>query len=221
MKNLLLILFLTTSYYANCADKVFTSKGVKDISITQITDSEIIGGETKIALNSVKKVERDLFDLYRVKTGMILKDGSILNGSILEKKRKDYTFRSNTFGVIKFSSDDLGGLFFDRELMDKYLGARKKSCIVNTAGDILTGKVLWSDAKTSAVLTRKGMKKLNADEIAFTLLVPVEHKDRLILRNGDVLNMNVSYQGEKFSVELFGKKYSLSINSLKKINIKN
>ena len=187
--------------------------------VEKITSSKVIlSAHEDIPLNKVKKIEFSRFILPAKPGGIILSDGSILNGIIREADER-VVFRSTSFGILKFKKEQIAGIYYDASTLLQQKKKEKQGMIITKQGNIYRGKIVWFDMISAAIITPDGLKKIENKKISLVRMHPVPLKHRVILRNGDILNsIDPDNTGSMLDVVLSGIKASISLKAVKQIN---
>ena len=222
LRNISILLTISTATLS--ADSVTTSLGQRENVTVALIDKQNItlADKTKIPLNSVKSINFSNFMVISKPYGVILSDGSRFSG-ILRKKETDHIlFRSTTLKEIMIPKSSIAGFFY-QGLDTISLKSLPKSlpCVITKTKKIIPArKILWADQNSAAILGQNGMKKFTADELAYVISSNFSPKKNITLRNGDVLNMPINWNGRKFRIPLVGKTFTLPLTTIKKVNLK-
>lgn len=217
IKILLISLLCIGSGLLN-ADQLIMKTGKKEtVSITEISKTDVIADGKKVPLTNIKEIVFSASELPAKKSGVILKDGTVLSGIIRKSDKKEFVFRSTTFGTLTIPQSDVAVLYyFGVENALRNLGKVKNyPVIIEASGTEYAGKILWCDAKSAGILTAAGLKKIPAENMALLAYEKFNDKDKIVLRNGDRLQQPKEMNGSslKFS---FGE---LSIKAIKSFKL--
>ena len=82
--------------------------------------------------------------------------------------------------------------------------------LVTRSGEVIAARrVLWADEESVALLTEAGMRRFPADTVSRVWWTRAPAREQLLLRNGDVINSAVLFQGKKIQYTLLGEERSL------------
>lgn len=226
VRNLSMALALCAAALPLRADTVFKADGseAKGVLVSSISESEVklSGGGDPVELAQVKVIEFDAPDVPAKPMGVILKDGTILNGILKSVEKDKITFRATTFGLMEIPLDFLAGVYYDRQALDKLdLNAVKPPCAIYKDGTSVSGKLMWADEKSAGIMTGEGLKRLDSGTLACALYMPFDQRRKLVLRNGDVVNVRPLFQGEGMTIKFgTGAVRALKVKALRKLNLK-
>jgi hypothetical protein len=219
----ILILFLTTVGVNLTADSVVTDSGTKNnVSVISIDkQNAVMSDKSKVPVKSIKSIEFDSFNVCSKPYGVILKDGSRISGLLVKKDKESIQFRSTTFGLIQIKKSSIAGYFYEVFSEKQLKDIPVTPAVVTKSGNIVEArKVLWADQKTAAIFSKKGMKKYKAEELSCVVVSAFPKSEKVKLRNGDVLNMNIDFSGKELKFKLDGNDKSVELKAVKKIKLK-
>ena len=215
--SVLVILFTA---YSLSADQVILNNGKQEsLNISKISAAAITGSGKSVPLSKIKGINFSSSELPAKKTGIIFKDGSLLTGVIRKTNKKEIVFRSTAFGVITLPLSDIAAIFYQGTgLAIKSINKlRKFPVIIQLSGTELTGKRLWCDLKSAGILTKSGLKKILAENLALVCYAKSDDKSQVTLRNGNKLPKPQSQNGTSLKFR-FGnmpiaavKKYQINV----------
>ncbi len=201
------------------ADTITGEENAKG-TVQSITASEVKLKEGQaIPLAKVKKIEFDSFLVAAKESGVILKDGTKLTG-IFKDSPDGQIFRSTVLGPIKLKTEDVAVIFNDSEFLDK-LSSKELAApfVIDKKGNVMAGRIMWSDAKSTGVKTSDGLKKVPVEEISVVCYSAFKAAPAVLLRNGDIINLAREFKGDSMSVTLGDKKYDIPVKSIKEISL--
>ena len=222
LRNISILLTISTAILS--ADSVTTAlEQRKDVTVTLIDKYNImLADKTAIPMNTVKSINFSNFMVISKPYGVILRDGSRLSGVLRKKETNHILFRSTSLKEIMIPKSSIAGFFYQGlDTIPLKALPRNIPCVITKTKKIIPArKILWADQNSAAILGKNGMKKFTADELAYVISSNFSPKKNIILRNGDVLNMPIDWNGKKFSMQLIGKPLTLPITTIKKVNLK-
>ena len=207
------------------ADFVSSSDGdLKDVSVSSIDEKSVsLSDGRRIDLTKVSHIEFPAFDIPAKPTGVILKDGSILNGLVRGRTGNSLLFRSTSLGILEMQPSCVAGYIYDRPSFASLDAAKlpQAPCAIQKDGSAVQGKILWSDEKSAGVMSSEGLVKLEASTLACVLEAPFEKGAQAILRNGDVLNGQLHFQGDSltFKSDAVAAR-NVKLKALRRLNLK-
>ena len=214
LNKLFVMTMLAMSINMVYADRIIMKTGKNKVcQINKIDSSKVTGEGKAFPLSDIMEIIFDAVELPSKKSGIILKNGTLLNGIIRKANKKEIMFRSTSFGKLKIAIGDIAAIFnLKPEIALKKIKKIKQSpVIIDNMGTEYRGKILWYDLKSAGLLTKTGLKKIPTEKLAMVVYGKFDDKTRVILRNRDKLLLPQALNGDflKFS---FG---DLSITALK------
>ncbi|MEI6425316.1 MAG: hypothetical protein WCP55_24105 [Lentisphaerota bacterium] len=189
---------------------------VQSITATEVKLKE---GQS-IPVIKVRKIEFDSFLVAAKESGVILKDGTRLTG-IFRDTPEGQVFRSTALGPIKLKTEEIAIVFNDTEFLGKIPGKElAPPVVIDTKGNIISGKIMWADSKSTGIKTSEGLKKVPVEEISLVCYAAFKPGMSLLLRNGDIINLEREFKGESVSAKIGDRKFDIPLKSIKEINIK-
>lgn len=187
-------------------DKIILKNASKTAKISKMTDKTVVAGGKSIPLGNVKEIIFGASELPAKKSGVMLKNGTLLSGVIRKLDKKEISFRSTSFGLIKIPLDQVSALFYvDIDSAIKNLNKMQKfPAIMQSTGTQLTGKILWCDMKSAGILSTSGLKKIPSDKLGLVCYAKFNDQAPVILRNGDKLPLPQKINGNSLTYS-FGK----------------
>lgn len=203
------------------ADSIVTDTGTVTGTVQTITAAEVKLGDGKsIPVNTVQKIEFDLFAVAPKQSGIVLKEGSMLTG-IVRETGENLNFRSTDFGEMKIRIQSVAVVFMDLDLWTKFAGKKLNApCLVDKSETVYAGKIMWQDAKSAGVMTEDGLKKIPSEDIGFICYAPSIKAAKVILRNGDVVNFDKEFAGNTVTFIFDDRKFSIPLKAVREINIR-
>ena len=206
------VLTLTTSFLL--ADQIVLKNGKNFTTLVSgINASEVKTEKKNFLIKDIKRVVFSSADIPAKKSGIILKDGTLLTGVIRKSDKKELQFRSTTFGLITVSLQEIAVIFQDgsRNVLKKLKTIKIIPAVIKADGSELNGKILWNDLTSVGILGSNGLKKVPYDKIAIISYSKFSDKVEFILRNGDQLQKSLDKKDNKIKFK-FGE---LSLRAVK------
>lgn len=175
--------------------------------------------QQSIPLQNISHIEFDAYTVIAKTSGIILKDGTRLCG-LIRKVEENVEFRSTSLGRQIIPADDIAVFYYDAyqnicNVLEKYTD----KCVVEKSGDLHKGKILWADSLSCGIMTSKGLRKIDASDLAFVRFFSSNNKKQTCqLRNGDILNTIDSFNGTSITVITGKRKYKVPIKAISKLN---
>ncbi len=207
------------------ADFVSSSDGdLKDVSVSSFDGKSVaLSDGRRLDASKVRFIEFSAFEVPAKPSFVILKDGSLFNGLLKGKSAEALSFRSTSLGPLELPASSVAAYVYDGESFAALDAAKlpPPPCVVQKDGSASQGKILWADGASAGVMSPDGLLKLEASSLACVLYAPYAKGAQALLRNGDVLNGKLSFQGDSLNVELEGGVLrNVKLKALRRINLK-
>ncbi len=199
-------------------DSITEKSGKKsEAEIVSMENGQISTKTSKIPLDSVSRIVFSSEPLAAKDSGLVFLDGSRLSGIVRKREKDSLVFRSSAFGEMKVPSSLIAGEYFAQGPSAPEKDA--KIPMIKTAdGRLLTGKILWHDDKSTGIMTGKGLEKIEGGSIDLILFSAPASARKIELRNGDIVNFPVKFDGKKLIFTFNGTNLEISISSLSVLN---
>lgn len=193
-------------------NSIFENQTIKAIhnDIITLQDSKTL------KINEIKTIKFDIFLVAAKPSGIIMKDGTKLNGIIKEMGER-ITFRSTSLGDIDLDPQEIAIVYYDPAFQTK---SDIFPSVQDKSNKFFSGKIMWSDNKSTGVMTQEGLKKIDRANIAcihYSLLTS-ETEQKLVLRNGDIINLQAEFKADMVSFTMKNKEYQILLKAVKTIN---
>ncbi len=185
--------------------------------VTAIHPAEIVTESETFPMSAVSAVTFQRFEIPRGRAGVILQDGTRLSGGILERGREKVRFYSVTAGLLDIPMTDLAGVFYEPADAWRQAEAAIPGLVTRSGEVIAARRVLWADAESVALLTEDGVRRFPAATVSRVWWSRASAGERVRLRNGDVINSPLQFQGKQIAYTLFGEERTLEWMALEQI----
>ena len=189
--------------------------------VEEITETEVVLNGERLPRSGISSFHFSSVELPQGRTGILLKNGTRLSGSLLERSKKQVVFYSVTAGELDIAMTDIAGFFYEPE--DEW--RKKKAAIpglMTRTGEVVPARrILWADMDSAAVLTENGLQRFPAYSVSRVWWAETKAPPFLQLRNGDILNVPVSFEGKQFRFTLLGKEHRLTLQAVRTITFTN
>ena len=201
------------------ADSIVTDTGTVTGSVQSVTANEVKFDDGKtVPVKTVRKIEFDSFAVAAKRSGIVLKEGSLLTG-LIRGTGENLNFRSTDFGEMKIRIQSVAVIFMDLDLWTRFADKKLNApCLVDKNETVYAGKIMWWDAKSAGVMTEDGLKKIPAEDIGFICYAPFIKASKIILRNGDIVNFQKEFAGNNVSFVFDDSKFAVPLKAVREIN---
>lgn len=211
------LFFLTANFIS--ADTIITKENsiLENQTIKAIHNDVITLQDSKtLKINEIKTIKFDRFLVAAKPSGIIMKDGTKLSG-IMKEMGERIIFRSTSLGDIDLEPQEIAIVYYDPAFQTKtdiFPSVQDKS------NKFFPGKIMWSDNKSTGVMTQEGLKKIERVNIACIHYspLPAETEHKLLLRNGDIINLPTKFKADQVCFTIKDKEYQIPLKAVKTIN---
>ncbi len=206
-----------------CADTlVFVDRTERDgVSVAEVT------GEAIVCLDAdrvpVSRVSRVVFSrpaVCRYASGVVLLDGTVLGGVPRRSSGRVLTFRSVACGVLSVPLERVAALYYEPAFLEAPPSRDGDGATVLLRdGTKASGKLLWADTKSVAVLGSEGLRKVQAGDVSGVVLRELPALGATVLRNGDRLARVRGLDGASVTAEIDGGPRSLPLVAVKELDL--
>lgn len=199
-----------------------TGSSMGNVTVREIQAAEVVydaGKETgrRLPLDQVKKIQFSAFPVVAKPGGVILVNGTRLNG-VLYGIQPKCRFRSTSLGPLELPLTDVAAITYAPGQPKKAPAAGTALPVaVDSFGNQVSGRLLWADANSAGIRSEDGLKKMAAVSLAYVQLAAWGPAQTLVLRNGDVLNGPRRYNGTTVTVDLGPCQGTVSLEAIAEI----
>jgi len=196
-----------------------------------IADVTVIGVDAKavtcsdrepIPLATVATVTRDAFAVPAMASGVSLRDGTTLCGTLRLFKSGTLHLRSVSAGMVPIPLAQLAAIRYRRvaelPLPDKP-DAGAAATVLRRDGSRVSGQLMWADAESIGLLNDSGLERLSSDDLIGVVLAPVPSRAAVVLRNGDRFATITETAGETVTVDVAGTKLPLRVTAILNLHL--
>lgn len=178
-----------------------------------------LDGRQTVPWATVRRVVLNRTPVVMPDGGLVLRDGTRLGGLIREIVGGRCTFRSVTAGTLTVPVSDLAALYFvpGFSLTELKTPAPGKAVVAFKAGGFTEGVVTnWS---TTHLLVQVGerLNKVALADVRYLALAALPAPSGIGLRNGDRVCRPVTWQQDRFTVELGGRPVQVGLAAVAEI----
>lgn len=207
---------------ACCGDTVFLKDGKVDGQVEGIADGKItLTNRQSFAIGEVVSLAFSRPPVVAQTRGIILCDGSVLNGTLHELSTNAVVFRSTSLGRLTLSYQTVSAVYFNPGVSpaDIKLPAPGKILAVQKAGLAREGELLAISPSRLVLRTDKGLEQMASADLLYLSMNAVKNTPaKIILRNGDRLNMPVVWKNFNYEVNVgTAGLISLTMDTLKEV----
>ncbi len=215
---LLAIAILCSSLHLSADEIVLQNSGTAKTRILSIKGDQLSAESGSFPTSSLISCSFDAFPVAAKESGIVLADGTRLSGIIRERKDGSISFRSTTFGILEMKEEEISIEY--RAWKEAGYPADTAPCAIDVSGKVHKGRILWSDEKSTGVMTPEGIRKIPAPEIAAVVRRKNAAASRIVLRNGDVVNWKPDFAGSTLKFLFNGRKLETPLSSASSIKFK-
>jgi hypothetical protein len=209
---MLAILLPALSGAGLAADTVETGAGIVEAVVVAVGPRDIILEKgRRIALGKAVRLRLDRFPVAPQPQGVLLRDGTRLGGTI-RAWGDPLRFRSVALGEIEIPRADLAAIW--RGTGSRPFDPAAAPLATEIAGPVHRGRVLWADGTSVGVRTEEGLQRIPMERIAHVLLVPAAATRAVVLRNGDIVNLPLTWQGDHAIVKYRDREIRLPLAAI-------
>jgi len=152
--------------------------------------------------------------------GLLLTDGSRLSGTVHKHGKTNVTFRATSLGPLALPLAQVAAIYYTRDFAPGSLQMPPKGhiLVMLKTGTAKQGKFFASSASTLILRTKKGLKKIAVQDMAYVSFRLAARRPGIILRNGDRLNMTPSWQKSGVTFTLAKRTTTLALRALQGID---
>jgi|GEM_PF-2600992 hypothetical protein len=175
-------------------------------------DGVVMADETVIPWADVRRVVFDRFAVPAKSSGLLLVNGTLLNGYIRKREAAFMEFRSASLGALNIPLEAIAAVYYaGRENLPARLPQPREPIWIDRLGAQHTGKVLWFDAETIGVIGSEGLERIPVQRVNVLVLqrVSVPREARLRLRNGDGFIGPFRFDGEHMVFTLLDREHQV------------
>ncbi len=195
---------------------VMKSGNQKKGNVENFGNGTLVFDGREMPFAEIASVTLDEFEVPAKPRGLVLRDGSRLNGDF--KRTKETTvLRSPSLGTVEIGNSDIAVIYFSPNFENSAIpdSVHFPALIKTDMKTVVSGKILWSDSKSAGILGKDGLVKIKADEIYCVCYSRPKDNERIVLRNGDVINAPGSFKENIYTFELSEKKYRIPTKAFK------
>ena len=218
---LLFCICLVLPAFLTRADTLLVANKKIEATVVAVTASDVVLSDKRTV--STKKIQRLVFDHTPVvaqSQGLVLPDGSRLSGTLHELGVDGIRFRSTSLGPLSLTHADVAAVYFTGDFTPADLRSPPKGqvAVVLKTRAVKQGELFMSSATLVVLRTKDGLDKTPLEEILCICMGKAATATRIVLRNGDCLNMPVEWKKTGFSAKVTGHPaVTLALKAIKEV----
>ncbi|NQT93159.1 MAG: hypothetical protein HQ559_10395 [Lentisphaerae bacterium] len=185
------------------ADSLLLKNGEERGHVAAITaDHVVLADERRFPFEELVRVTFERSAVVAQPGAIVLNDGSVLSGALHELGTEQVRFRSTSLGPLTWPVTNVAAISFARDfsVKDMKVPPTGRILAVLKSGEVQNGE-LFAGSRSRVILRNEGaLQNVPISDLLYIAMREADPDQRIVLRNGDCLNMPVTWKTNAFSV---------------------